>query len=93
MKDGIDGRGVAARGIASLLSAVAGFAWTVDLGVSNVLTKTFVETATHHEKVDLLCRWDVGGRKSGQPGGTRTPDIRLRRSVLYPVELRAVLEI
>ena len=25
----------------------------------------------------------------GQPGGTRTPDIRLRRSVLYPVELRA----
>jgi hypothetical protein len=32
---------------------------------------------------------DILGRQSGQPGGTRTPDIRLRRSVLYPVELRA----
>ena len=26
---------------------------------------------------------------SGLPGGTRTPDLRLRRPLLYPVELRA----
>ena len=32
---------------------------------------------------------DGVGSRIGQPGGTRTPDIRLRRSVLYPVELRA----
>jgi hypothetical protein len=25
----------------------------------------------------------------GLPGGTRTPDLRLRRPLLYPVELRA----
>ena len=28
---------------------------------------------------------------SGLPGGTRTPDLQLRRLLLYPVELRAVL--
>ena len=28
----------------------------------------------------------------GQPGGTRTPDLLLRRQLLYPVELRAVME-
>jgi hypothetical protein len=27
--------------------------------------------------------------KIGLPGGTRTPDLRLRRPLLYPVELRA----
>ncbi len=26
----------------------------------------------------------------GLPGGTRTPDLLLRRQLLYPVELRAV---
>jgi hypothetical protein len=69
MKDRIDGRGIEARGFASLLSTVAGLAWTVDLGVSNGLAKGFGETANHHEKVDMLCRWDVGGRKSGRPEG------------------------
>ncbi len=28
-------------------------------------------------------------RKIGLPGGTRTPDLLLRRQLLYPVELRA----
>ena len=27
--------------------------------------------------------------EDGLPGGTRTPDLRLRRPLLYPVELRA----
>ena len=31
-------------------------------------------------------------RMHGQPGGTRTPDLLLRRQLLYPVELRAVME-
>ncbi len=29
------------------------------------------------------------GRSGGLPGGTRTPDLLLRRQLLYPVELRA----
>ena len=32
---------------------------------------------------------DVLELSSGLPGGTRTPDLRLRRPLLYPVELRA----
>ena len=28
-------------------------------------------------------------KEDGLPGGTRTPDLRLRRPLLYPVELRA----
>src|SRR5678816_3096408 len=32
---------------------------------------------------------EADGRRSGLPGGTRTPDPQLRRLVLYPVELRA----
>jgi Tetratricopeptide repeat len=31
--------------------------------------------------------------RPGLPGGTRTPDLRLRRPLLYPVELRAVAAI
>jgi hypothetical protein len=34
---------------------------------------------------DLIQKRGVGGL----PGGTRTPDLRLRRPLLYPVELRA----
>ncbi len=33
---------------------------------------------------------DVGQATDGLPGGTRTPDLLLRRQLLYPVELRAV---
>ena len=29
----------------------------------------------------------------GLPGGTRTPDLLLRRQLLYPVELRAVWDV
>ena len=29
-------------------------------------------------------------KKTGVPGGTRTPDLLLRRQLLYPVELRAL---
>src|ERR1700761_2448203 len=32
----------------------------------------------------------VGMCEGGLPGGTRTPDLLLRRQLLYPVELRAV---
>jgi hypothetical protein len=28
--------------------------------------------------------------KSGAPGGTRTPNLQLRRLALYPIELRAL---
>jgi hypothetical protein len=30
-----------------------------------------------------------GSAEAGLPGGTRTPDLLLRRQLLYPVELRA----
>jgi hypothetical protein len=33
--------------------------------------------------------WNLLRRRSGLPGGTRTPDLLLRRQLLYPVELRA----
>ena len=34
--------------------------------------------------------WRDGLLRCGLPGGTRTPDLLLRRQLLYPVELRAV---
>ena len=33
------------------------------------------------------------GCQDGLPGGTRTPDLLLRRQLLYPVELRAVWDV
>jgi hypothetical protein len=54
MKDGIDGRRIEAQGFASTLAAISGYAWTVDLGDSNVVKKDFVETANYTEKVDLV---------------------------------------
>ena len=38
---------------------------------------------THHMKLN----WHA--YKSGTPGGTRTPDLLLRRQLLYPAELLA----
>ena len=58
-----------------------GIAWDKS-GLNHLL---FPPSARHRQTFP-----DILGRQSGQPGGTRTPDIRLRRSVLYPVELRAV---
>ena len=34
-----------------------------------------------------------GSTETGLPGGTRTPDLLLRRQLLYPVELRAVWDV
>ena len=34
-----------------------------------------------------------GSAEAGLPGGTRTPDLLLRRQLLYPVELRAVWDV
>ena len=33
--------------------------------------------------------WGYGKRTSSAPGGTRTPNPRFRRPMLYPIELRA----
>ena len=41
---------------------------------------------------DLACALLSEG-KTGLPGGTRTPDLLLRRQLLYPVELRAVWDV
>lgn len=40
---------------------------------------------------EVLVPWGPGSAaaSSGLPGGTRTPDLLLRRQLLYPVELRA----
>jgi hypothetical protein len=39
----------------------------------------------------VASRWQEERERfvGGLPGGTRTPDLRLRRPLLYPVELRA----
>ena len=48
---------------------------------------------TRGELVDALeAAHGLCHRMHGQPGGTRTPDLLLRRQLLYPVELRAVME-
>ena len=36
--------------------------------------------------------FDSGSDPSGLPGGNRTPDPQLRRLLLYPTELRAVVQ-
>ena len=37
--------------------------------------------------------WNALKHCFGLPGGTRTPDLLLRRQLLYPVELRAVWDV
>ncbi len=49
-------------------------------------SKKLGKTLISLDESDCLKRW---GKVGGLPGGTRTPDLRLRRPLLYPVELRA----
>jgi hypothetical protein len=55
------------------------------------------DTQLRKSAIFSVCRFFRFSRKllnlkgiSGLPGGTRTPDLLLRRQLLYPVELRAV---
>ena len=45
-------------------------------------------TAMHKSVQTTVCAWLL---KCGTPGGTRTPDLLLRRQLLYPAELLAHL--
>jgi hypothetical protein len=40
---------------------------------------------------ERLFRFELNSKTNGAPGGTRTHDLRLRRPLLYPAELRAHL--
>ena len=44
-----------------------------------------------HARVKVWCLTDLANpqQKIGVPEGSRTPDTRLRRAVLYPAELQA----
>lgn len=75
---------VAARTV-RYASGVEKYAWT-----------HFGPTAAPEAAYNAKRRLDVNRRKAlccngfdGVPGGTRTPDLLLRRQLLYPVELRA----
>ena len=47
-----------------------------------------------HARVKVWCLTDLANpqQKIGVPEGSRTPDTRLRRAVLYPAELQAQME-
>ena len=63
---------------------------TLDVGKSaDLLASDTLAGAAAASAGERGTAWGGVGLASGLPGGTRTPDIRLRRSVLYPVELRA----
>src|SRR5262245_11494012 len=47
-----------------------------------------VRRAASHQETDVRCDWNRP-RVYGAPGEIRTPDLRLRRPMLYPAELRA----
>ena len=68
------------RGRAWVLPALS-----IDLGVSRVASgpRWLAESGK-------LVSWPAAKGRGGLPGGTRTPDLLLRRQLLYPVELRAV---
>ena len=46
----------------------------------------------HHIRPLMLCTMAFALYKAGTPEGTRTPDLLLRRQLLYPTELLAHME-
>jgi hypothetical protein len=54
IRDGLDDRRDEAQGFGSALANIPGFAWTQDLGDSNVLRQDFVNTANYTERIDLV---------------------------------------
>lgn len=56
------------------------------------VAQLLAQDLTNAERPDRFGFWQRQVVGFGLPGGTRTPDLLLRRQLLYPVELRAARE-